>query len=88
MPKQTSRIVGSFEAKTHLSRLLAEVEAGAEITVTRRGHPIARIVPAAGSRATAAPQRSVDAWLAYSKRRKLTTGGLSIREMIDEGRRR
>ncbi|MGC5779041.1 type II toxin-antitoxin system Phd/YefM family antitoxin [Methylobacterium sp. NFXW15] len=33
------------EAKAHFSALLAEVEAGAEIAVTRHGKVIARIVP-------------------------------------------
>ena len=38
--------VGSYEAKTHLPRLLSEVEKGETITITRRGRAIARIVPA------------------------------------------
>ena len=33
------------EAKTHLSRLLARVEAGEEVTIARAGTPIARLVP-------------------------------------------
>ncbi|MFT3851503.1 MAG: type II toxin-antitoxin system prevent-host-death family antitoxin [Ilumatobacteraceae bacterium] len=41
--------VGAYEAKTHLSRLLDEVEAGATVTITRHGHPIARLVPAASA---------------------------------------
>lgn len=32
-------------AKSHLSSLLADVEAGEEIVITRRGRPIARLVP-------------------------------------------
>lgn len=39
----TARHVGVHEAKTHLSRLLREVENGAEIVVVRGGKPIARI---------------------------------------------
>ena len=35
------------EAKNRLSELIARVEAGAEITVTRRGKPVARLVAAA-----------------------------------------
>ena len=38
--------VGVHEAKTHLSRLLERVEAGEEIEITRRGHVVARLVPA------------------------------------------
>lgn len=38
--------VGAFEAKTHFSRLLERVESGEEITITRRGEPVAKLVPA------------------------------------------
>jgi len=38
--------VGSYEAKTHLPRLLAEVEAGETVVITRHGVDIAKIVPA------------------------------------------
>lgn len=33
------------DAKTHLSRLLDQVEAGEEVVITRRGKPVARLVP-------------------------------------------
>ena len=33
------------EAKSHFSALLAEVEAGEEVVITRRGKPVARLVP-------------------------------------------
>ena len=42
--------IGAFEAKNRFSALLAEVAAGQEILITRRGKPIARIVPAASAR--------------------------------------
>lgn len=38
-----SDIVNIHEAKTHLSRLLARVEAGEEITIAKAGRPIARL---------------------------------------------
>ena len=37
--------VNVHEAKTHLSRLLAKVEAGEDIVIARNGTPVARIVP-------------------------------------------
>jgi prevent-host-death family protein len=37
--------VGVHEAKTNLSRLLRRVRAGEEITITRGGEPVARLVP-------------------------------------------
>ena len=36
--------VNVHEAKTHLSRLLAQVEAGQEVVIARRGAPVARLV--------------------------------------------
>ena len=37
--------VGAFEAKTHLSALLDDVAAGETVTITKRGSPVARLVP-------------------------------------------
>ena len=39
------RRVNLHEAKTHLSRLLADVEGGEEIQIARAGKPVARLVP-------------------------------------------
>ena len=39
------RTVTLAEAKTHLSHLLDQVEAGQEVVITRRGLAIARITP-------------------------------------------
>jgi prevent-host-death family protein len=36
--------VSVHEAKTHLSALLARVEAGEEMVITRGGRPVARLV--------------------------------------------
>jgi prevent-host-death family protein len=40
-----TKSVGVHEAKTHLSRLLEDVEAGEEVVITRRGEEVARLVP-------------------------------------------
>jgi prevent-host-death family protein len=37
------KTVGTLEAKTHLSRLLDEVERGEEVVITRHGKPVARL---------------------------------------------
>jgi prevent-host-death family protein len=37
--------VGVHEAKTNLSKLLARVEAGEDIVITRGGEPVAKLVP-------------------------------------------
>lgn len=38
-------IVGAFDAKTHLSQLLDRVAQGERIQITRRGRPVAQLVP-------------------------------------------
>ena len=40
------RNIDDYEAKTHLSRLLDRVAQGESSTITRHGHPVARLVPA------------------------------------------
>jgi prevent-host-death family protein len=41
---KTKNTVSAFDAKTHLSRLLREVQDGSSITITKRGKPVARLV--------------------------------------------
>jgi prevent-host-death family protein len=76
--------VGSFEAKTHLAALLDRVAKGETIEITRRGVPVARLVPA-----SAADHRGLKriALEIREIRKGNRLGGLSIRELIDEGRR-
>ncbi|HZQ92937.1 MAG TPA: type II toxin-antitoxin system prevent-host-death family antitoxin [Terriglobales bacterium] len=78
------RTVGAFEAKTHFNSLLAEVAGGSEIEITRRGVPVARMVPVP-ARPTMSVQQVVKEFKRLRKGR--TLGGLSIRELINEGRR-
>lgn len=56
--------VGAFEAKNKLSALLDQVECGEEITITRHGRAVARLVPVTGqlnpAKAQAALQRMRD----------------------------
>jgi prevent-host-death family protein len=76
--------VGAFEAKTHLSSLLERVERGEEVLITRHGKAIARLVPAA-----VADRARVDEAIARLKtlRAGSSLGGLSWKELRDEGRR-
>ena len=48
-------LVNVHEAKTHLSRLLEQVEAGDEIIIGRSGKPVARLVPYVETQATRTP---------------------------------
>ncbi|QEU06583.1 type II toxin-antitoxin system Phd/YefM family antitoxin [Paracoccus yeei] len=43
------REIGAFEAKTHLSELLGAASAGETVTITKRGKPVARLVPPVAS---------------------------------------
>jgi prevent-host-death family protein len=52
-----TKSVGVHEAKTHLSRLLADVAAGEQVVITRRGEAVATLVPTARA---AARQFGVD----------------------------
>jgi prevent-host-death family protein len=40
-----SRVVNMHEAKTKLSELVAEVEAGEEVILARSGKPVAKLIP-------------------------------------------
>ena len=76
--------VGAFEAKTHLSTLLERVSQGEEVVITRHGKPVARLVLAA-----IADRSRVDQTIAKLKglRTGCTLGGLSWKELRDQGRR-
>lgn len=47
---KVAKTVNVHEAKTNLSRLLAEVEKGKEIIVARNGKPVAKLIPLPGAR--------------------------------------
>ena len=76
--------VGAYEAKTHLSRLLERVASGERITITRHGVPVARLVPAEPGPARPLAE-TVAELKAFRMGRRL--GDLSLRELIEEGRR-
>ena len=77
--------VGAYEAKTHLSELLEKVEAGEEITITKHGAPVAKLVPV---KKEVRPGERV---AAIDRIQKLATGlslgGLKVKDLIREGRR-
>lgn len=76
--------VGAFDAKTHLSSLLDRVTQGEEVLITRRGTPVARLVPAMQARkasAVAAIERL------RAIRRDVRLGGLDWKRLRDKGRK-
>lgn len=77
------REVGAYEAKTHLPRLLKQVEAGEVVTITRNGRPIARLTAVSDAPSAAArilERRKAMAHPAPGEK-------LSMRALIEEGRR-
>jgi prevent-host-death family protein len=75
--------VGVYQAKTHLPELLAKVAHGEQVTITRHGLAIARLVPIE-------PVRQQDARGVIEELKALARGrhaDLPIKEMIAEGRR-
>jgi prevent-host-death family protein len=80
-------VVGTFHAKTHLTQLLERVAKGEKVVITKRGKPVAMLVP---------PETRDVKDVAIVVKEMLTArdaGGpklgreLSIRQLIDEGRR-
>ncbi len=76
--------VGAFEAKNWLGALLDRVEHGEEIVITRRGKPVAKLVPAAPGFDRAKARRAIAGLLEAS--RGLSLQGLKIKDLINEGR--
>jgi len=76
--------IGSYEAKTHLPKLLKQTAKGEKITITKHGVPVAMLVPVQ-------PVRKSDPQVIIMELREFrkahTLGGISLREMIEEGRR-
>jgi prevent-host-death family protein len=76
--------IGLHEAKTHLSEIIAKVHEGNEYIITRRGIPVARLVPAEK------PSREAAKYAlerAIKLRETLTLGGVKMKDLIEEGRR-
>lgn len=78
------KTVGTFEAKTHLSTLLDQVEQGEEITITKHGKAVARLVPV-GAISRDRLEDTVARLKAFRRGRRL--GDLSTRALIEDGRR-
>ena len=77
--------LGAYEAKTHLSRLLDEVERGETFAITKHGRPVALLVPAAGG-SDLSIKKAIAGLRRFRRGRKLQ--GVSLRELIAEDRRR
>jgi len=74
---------GAFDAKTHLSALLQRVEAGEQITITKHGRAVAKLVPVAESET---PRDWEGFWNRVDSRRVKLSPGSSIKDDIEFGR--
>ena len=77
--------IGAFEAKTHLASLLDRVAKGEKITITRHGVPAAMLVPMEECKSKLAHREIVEGMRLL--RQRVKPGKMSVREMVEEGRR-
>jgi len=75
--------IGAFDAKTRLSEILRKVEQGERFTITRRGRPVADIVPTTMSKT--ARREAVDRLLTFPRIKGID--GDTVLAWIREGRK-
>ena len=78
-------VVGAYDAKTHFSELLARVAKGEEVTITRHGAAVARLVPVKDKTSLQQRRAAIEAMRKLAQTCRL--GGLKIKDLINEGRR-
>jgi len=78
------KTVGADEAKTHLGQLLDEVARGETVTITKHGVPVAELRPPGPMKPNV--NEAIDALHEYRRRENISLDGISIRELIEEGR--
>ena len=76
--------IGVFEAKTHLPKLLQRVQAGERFVITRHNSPVAELIPYR-PRDSEKIRAAIAAMKSFQRTHSLA--GLTIREMIEEGRK-
>jgi len=76
-------IIGAYEAKTKLAKLLECVSRGERFVITKHGMPIAVLGPAPTERKEN-PKKIIEAIKELRKGHSL--GDISVRELIEEGR--
>lgn len=79
------RELGVLETKNRLSELLDAVEHGEQVVITRRGRPVAKLVSATEGFDREVARKAVEA--IREMRKGQTLGGISIKELIEDGRK-
>ena len=81
-----AQIIGAFEAKTHFSQIIDKAEKGADFIVTRRGKPVAKIIPFEKEKEMTRKE-ALEKLIEMRKFYRGEPGSFNIREAIEEGRR-
>ena len=81
------KTIGTFEAKTHLTRLLSQVAKGERILITNRGRPAAMLVPPDAEDRGDVESIVTDILAARAEHGPTLGKGWTIRRMREEGRR-
>ncbi len=77
--------IGFYEARTHFSQLLDQVVRGKKVLITRHGKPVAVLGPPPAEETR--DVRQVVAAMKELRRGNRLGEGLSLRDLIEEGRR-
>jgi prevent-host-death family protein len=79
--------VGAFDAKTHFSQLLLEVEKGKSFIITKNGNHVAMLIPITASKSQATV--AIEAIETIRRLRKGVTLGkvLTIKKLREKGRK-
>ena len=78
--------IGAFEAKTHFSQIIEKAEKGEDFIVTKRGKPVAKIIPFR-QEPVMTRQEAMESLAEMRKLYRGKPGDFNIREAIEEGRR-
>lgn len=81
------KAIGIFEAKSTLSHLVEQVEAGAEILLTRHGKPVARLAPLTQDRTIGSEAWAAELRMYRQGRDRGAKRGAALADLIREGRR-
>jgi prevent-host-death family protein len=76
--------VSAFDAKTKLSELLRETEQGGSFVIYRRGKEVARLLPPLKEEKEVSLKKVL---ASFREIRERISGRVSIRKLINEGRR-
>jgi prevent-host-death family protein len=78
--------IGAFEAKTHFSKIIEQVERGDDFIVTKRGKPVAKIIPFVQEKQMTRKE-AIEALREMRKLYRGNPGDDNIKDLINEGRK-